>query len=157
MEIIISIGVIITALVAAVALISYSVYSIGISKSRITAMGLAQDGLEIVRNIRDNNWLNYKRKVSNWRDELNAGVYRVQFDTNNLLSYSSTTPLKIDSNGFYQYPNGNNTFFYRKVTLEYIGDNQIKLTCEVTWQQYGRNNSVKAETRLYNWLEEPET
>ena len=155
MEIIISIGVILTALVASVALISSSISSTRLSRSRITAQGLAQEGLEIVRNIRDNNWLIFKRKVTDWRDGLQAGDWRVQYNVNNLLSFA-TQPLKLDTDGFYKYNSGTDTPFYRKITLEYIGDNQIKATSEITWQEYGRNNSLKVETRLYNWLEEPE-
>lgn len=155
MEIIISIGVILTALVASVALISSSISSTRLSRSRITAQGLAQEGLEIVRNIRDNNWLIFKRKVTDWRDGLQAGDWRVQYSVNNLLSFASL-PLKTNTSGFYQYDIGTDTLFYRKITLEYIGDNQIKATSEITWQEYGRNNSLKVETRLYNWLEEPE-
>lgn len=161
MEIIIAIGVIITALVASVNLISYSISSTRLSRSRITAQGLAQEGLEIVRNIRDNNWLSYKRKVSNWRDELLMGDRRVEYDKSQLLPYNTDTLMR-DSNGFYFYQDQGvrtgsvTTPFQRRINIEYIDDNQIKITSEITWQEYGRNNSLKVETRLYNWLEEPE-
>lgn len=154
MEVVIAIAVIVTALVASVALVSYSVSSTKLSRSRITAQGLAQEGLEIVRNFRDNNWLVFKRKASDWRDGLQAGDWRAQYNVNNLLSFASL-PLKIDTNGFYQYDNGTDTPFYRKITLESIGNNQIKAISEITWQEYGKSNSLKVETRLYNWLEEP--
>ena len=66
--------------------------------------------------------------------------------------------LKVDSNGFYQYDTGTDTPFFRKITLDYMGTtNQLKITSEVTWNENGRQNSVKAELMLYNWLEEPET
>jgi len=156
MEIIVAIAVIVTALIGSVALISFSVSSTRASRSGIIAEGLTQEGLEIVRNIRDNNWLNFKRKASDWRDDLGEGEYRVQYNVGNLLFFDSLA-LKMDSNGFYQYDTGTDTQFFRKITLDYMGtDNQIKATSEVTWTESSRQNSIKAELILYNWLEEPE-
>lgn len=153
MEVIIAIGVVTTALAVSIALISFSISGIRIGKSKIIAAGLTQEGIEIVRNIRDSNWLSYKRSPGNWRDDLGVGDYRVQYDKLTLLSFSNT-PLKIDTSGVYQYDNGSNTPFYRKITIEHIGNNQIKVLAEITWKEKGRSYSIKAEDRLYNWLEE---
>ena len=153
MEVLISVAVIITALVGVLSLITIGVSSIRINRSKIIAANLAEEGLEIVKNIRDNNWLNYKRKASDWRDGLAAGNYRVQYNTENLLAYGAV-PLKLDSNGFYQYSTGTNTPFYRKISIEHIGDYQIKTNVEITWQESGRNNKITAEARFYNWLKE---
>lgn len=157
-EIIIAIGIITTALVVSIALISFSVSGIRIGKSKIIAAGLSQEGIEIVRNIRDSNWVGptYKRKASNWRDGLGQDNWRVQYNRAGLLAFANT-PLRIDSNGFYQYDSGSSTPFYRKITISYIGNNQIRIVSEITWQERGKNYSIKAEDLLYNWLEEPET
>ena len=160
-EIIVAIGVIISVFIGSIALISFTISSTRVARSKTMAIGLAQEGLEIVRNIRDNNWLNYKRKVSNWRDGLSFGDWRVQYNNPALISFVNA-PLQINTSGFYGYngiagfSGGTDTPFSRKITLEYIGNNQLKVISEVTWQERGINNSVKAETRLYNWLEEPE-
>ena len=155
MEVIVALGVIIAALVGVMTLVTFSVSSIRVTKSRIIASNLAQEGLEIVRNIRDNNWLNYKRSAGNWRDGLAPGNYLVQFDTENLLVFSVTL-LKINSAGRYQYNSGSGTPFYRKISIEHIDNNQIKVVSQIDWQENGKNHLVKAETRFYNWLEEPE-
>lgn len=152
-EVIIAIAVITAALMSSMALITFSVSSIRVSKSKIIATNLAQEGLEIVRNIRDSNWLSYKRSPENWRDGLGVGDYRVQYNQLGLLSFSST-PLRRNSSSFYQYDSGNNTPFYRKIVIEHIGNNQIKTVAEITWQERGRNQSIQVEDRLYNWLEE---
>lgn len=153
MELVVAIAVIVIALTTSIALISFSVSSISTGKYRISATILAQEGLEIVRNIRDSNWLKYKRAVDNWRDDLGEGDWRVQYDQVNLLGFSSA-PLRINVNGFYQYDTGDNTLFERKITIEHIDSNQIKVVSEVTWQEKGRSHVVAAEDRLYNWLEE---
>lgn len=153
LEVIIAVTIIAVGLIAIVALVNLSVSGIRVNKSRIIASNLAQEGLEIVRNIRDNNWLSYKRGLTNWKDGLAAGDYRVQYDSEALLAFSSI-PLQIDSNGFYQYGGGTNTLFYRKITIQNIDDNQFRAVCEITWQENGRDNTLSAETRFYNWLKE---
>ncbi len=152
MEVIIAIGVIVTTLITLIALISSVVSGLKPAKFKLTATSLAQEGLEIVRNIRDSNWLSYKRVPENWRDGLAAGDYRAQYDELTLFSWADL-PLKIDSNGFYQYNSGSNTPFKRKITIGHIGDNQIKAVSEVTWQEKGKSYTIEAESRLYNWLE----
>jgi type II secretory pathway pseudopilin PulG len=152
MEIIVAMGVIISVLTSALVLITLTINSTKTSRLRIIAISLSQEGLEIVRNIRDNNWLAGRRTVLNWRQGLGPGDYRVQYDSSGLLAFS-TTPLRMN-NGFYQYDSGSNTLFYRKITIEHIGNNQIRVISEVSWNERGRNQVISAETRLYNWLEE---
>jgi len=154
MEVIVAVAIIITALISSLALITSSISSIRENKSKIIATGLAQEGLEVVRNIRDNNWLIYKRKANDWRDGLSAGNYRVQFNQESLLSFSSV-PLKINTiDGRYQYSNGNNTIYYRKITIQDIDIDQFKVVAEISWREAGRDSLVSAETRFYNWLKE---
>jgi len=153
MEVIIAIAIILAALITLTNLISSSVAGIRPGKSKIIATNLAQEGLELVRNIRDNNWLAYKRESDNWDDGLGAGDYRAQYDVGSLLSFVSV-PLKIDSNGFYQYDIGSNTVFYRKITITQTEDSWIGVLSEVTWQEKGRSYNIGARTNLYNWLEQ---
>ena len=156
MEVIISVAIIVSALVVSIVLVSYSVSGTTASKTKIIATNLTQEGLEIVRNIRDNNWLVGKTGPddgqTDWRDGLGEGQWRVQYDQQNLLSYSSAM-LRKNSNGFYQYSSGSNTGFRRIITIEYdpVDDNKMKVICEVTWQEKGISRSVLVETQLYNW------
>lgn len=153
MEIIVAVAVIAIALGASIALISFSVSGIITGKSKIIATNLAQEGLEIVRNIRDSNWVSYKRSPDNWREGLGQGNWRVQYNRTELL-YAASTPLRVNSAGFYQYDQGTDSLFYRRINIQHIGDNQIKVTAQITWQEKGRSQSIVVEDRLYNWLEE---
>ena len=164
MEVIISVAVIITALVASIALLSFSISGISTNKSKIIAVSLAQEGLEIVRNTRDSNWFFGNTGPddgtgTDWREGLgetgdisdpNPSFHTVQYDE---LTFSSDNPkLYIDANGFYTHNETSVvTSFERKIYIEYIDNNQIKVTCEVRWQEKGREQSIIAETRLYNW------
>jgi type II secretory pathway pseudopilin PulG len=152
-EVLISLTVIIFALVGVISLSAISISSIRLNKSKIIAANLTQEGLEIVKNIRDNNWLNYRRQAGNWLDGLTSGNYRVQYNQEALLAFSDL-PLKTDSNGFYQYDVGIDTKFRRKITIQKINDDQIKVLIEVNWQEAGRSNLISAEARFYNWLKE---
>lgn len=152
-EVIIAISIIVVGIISCISLISSSVSGATTGKSKIIAAGLAQEGVEIVRNIRDNNWANYKRTIDTWRDGLSEGDWLVQYNNQSLIPYSNMQ-LKKNLNGLYQYVIGANTGFYRKINISYIGNNQIKVLSEVTWQEKGKNQSIQIENRLYNWLQE---
>lgn len=152
MEIIVVIGVIISVLTSTMVLISMTVNSTKASRLKITAISLSQEGLEIVRNIRDNNWLADRRNIANWRFGLAPGDYRVQYDSLSLISFASVSLSLI--NGYYQYGAGISTPFYRRITLEHLNDNQLRVVSEVSWEEKERRQEISAETRLYNWLEE---
>lgn len=116
---------------------------------RLTATYLAQEGMEIVRNIRDTNWLNMdfcaatpsdSRCTPNlpaWVDGLGSCTngceadYRTgtgQQDSSSVMTQwtSSGRYLKINlppnGSGFYNYTSGAQTKFKRKITIASITD-----------------------------------
>jgi len=151
MEIIISVAIITTVIVASISLISSSVSAIRSNQNKIIAVHLAQEGIEIVKNIRDTNWILFKRGELNWRDGLDEGDYMVQYNETQ-LSVFDDVPLKINQDNIYQYDNGSNTFFHRKISITHIANEQIKIIAKITWQEKGKNKSIELEDRLYNWL-----
>jgi len=135
------------------------------SKDRLVASYLAQEGMEIIRNIRDTNWL--EPPTNYWDEGLNyprdctccySGCevdYTAPTVLDPALSYSNQY-LKIDSNGFYSYSPGTDTKFKRKITitapatLECPLDNCLLVKVSVTWL----GGKVEALENLYNWQEE---
>lgn len=111
---------------------------------RFVASRLAQEGIELVSNIRDTNWI----KITDWDNGLTDGDYQVQYDKDALLTYSDT-PLKIDTNGFYNYDSGSSTRFTRKVTITHINPDEIKVKVQIAWP--GRSSPLEVEEHLYNW------
>ena len=143
-EILIAITVITVGVVGSYAAIT-RVASITFSNSfRFVASRLAQEGIELVSNIRDTNWI----KKTDWDNGLADNDYRVQYDENSLLAYSDA-PLKINSNGFYNYDSGSPSKFARKVTISHINSDEIKVKVEITWS--GRGSPLEVEEHLYNW------
>lgn len=114
---------------------------------RLVASYLAQEGVEVVRNIRDENWINGEE---DWREGLAIGSWQAQYNSNTLSVYSGS-PLQLTPEGFYNYGTGEETIFTRELTITHPSDNSIKLMVEVSWP-YDKGNPVQVETFLYNWF-----
>ena len=90
------------------------------SSDRFIGAYLAQEGMEIIRNIRDTNWL----QEVDWYDGLAVcedlgceADYTTFKDSGHLLSVWADNYLRIDSDGFYNYENGDITKFRRKILI----------------------------------------
>ncbi|MBU2539798.1 hypothetical protein KJ786_01390 [Patescibacteria group bacterium] len=128
--------------------------------SRLTAAYLAQEGMEIIRNIRDTNWL----KEVSWSDLID-GVpcssgcevdYRTeQGDTSTLFSWgTSGNYLKLDENNYYSYsihPLAIATKFKRKIITTHLNDNTLGVSVLVQWEDRGKPYEFLVEGYLYNW------
>jgi len=120
-----------------------------INKNNLIASQLAQEGLELVRNIRDTNWT---IEGSNWDTGLSAGTFKIDFDDNALQASSmEDAKLYIDGSGRYQHSILTATNFNRLITISNMNPDNFTITCEVQWRE--RNNTFKyiAETVLYDW------
>jgi len=131
----------------AYALISQTISSAIISSQKLIASYLVQEGIEIIRNIRDTNWL----EGTSWNDGLPSGDWEVDYKTQNLTQGYAGRYLNIDSNGFYSYSPGSPTKFKRKITILPEGSDILKVIVEVEWQERGRTHRIKAQENLYNW------
>ena len=114
---------------------------------QLVASYLAQEGIETVRNIRDQNWID---GAEGWRDGLDAGDWRIQYDSTALIA-DNDTPLLLAENDFYGYDSGEATVFKRKITISHLSDDSLKVIAEVSWP-YGQKRSIQAEKILYNWF-----
>ena len=129
------------------------VYS-SLSNSNFTAAYLAKEGIEIVRNIRDSNWV----QEVDWRNGLipptadcTAGC---EVDYNDSALSLWTDPgryLRIEPAGFYNYDSGSNTKYKRKITIEALADGSLRVTSAVFWSEKGQQKSITAQDILYEW------
>lgn len=119
---------------------------------RLTASYLAQEGDEIVRNIRDTNWLAMDAETIlnpahyttiTWLDGLGADSNcaatgcKADYADMTLLPWENNINdfLSINSAGFYNYGDGALTKFKRKLKITPITDYVVKVTVEVSWTQ----------------------
>ena len=124
---------------------------------RFTASRLAQEGMELVSNTRDTNWLN----GNDWDSRLincASGCeidYTYDYNDGNFSPYTDPGRyLQIDSDGFYNYGDGDDSRFKRKIIITPVGvgTNELKVKVEVTWSRLGSETGVlEVEEHLYNW------
>ena len=123
---------------------------------QLEASYLAQEGMEIVRNIRDANLLSlHKGNGGIWTDGLTGCETGCQVDyTQNSLSTYQDTFLQFSS-GLYSYTASTDSIFKRKITVILTGGDALEVLVEVLWEERGRSHTVRAATELYNWLPAP--
>lgn len=134
-------------------LISSFFNPLSFTSNRLVAAYLAQEGIEIIRNIRDTNLL----EEENWDNGLISGNWEVDYTEIQQLKYCShpceshnLSYLKIDDNGFYSYREGTQSKFKRLINLQKSGDIlEVKVT--VFWQEKGRSYQLTAQENFYNW------
>lgn len=119
---------------------------------------LAQEGMEVAKNIRDNNTLSDLR----WSEGLVDCASGCQLDyktgtlvetpANALKSYTGD-PLNLNEGGFYSYDQGTATKFKRKITVTqpFVGNDDIlKVIVLVAWDYNGKPFSFETIGYLYN-------
>lgn len=123
-EVVISVFVITVGLLAIIKLITGSMtYSI-LSRDQIIASQLAQEGIELVRNVRDNNAFNSESRT--WMDSLgNNANACVEYDMNTQHPVDftcSTNQLFYDPATYtYSHDNGDEaTRFYRQLVIQEV-------------------------------------
>ena len=141
-ETVVALAIIVGALVGPVSLIVRGIYDFSYSKNKIIGINLAQEGLELVRLIRENNELCLANGAAprNWKTDydgsgnLMTGVSRPIDATsfinlscgtitisNPTMTGSCNSPLLIDANGNYGYIIGSPTPFSRCIDINSPG------------------------------------
>ena len=156
-EVIVGIYIILISLAGSLTLITYVLANSSASVNRVIAANLAQEGLEVMRNMRDltsdvggqmgwNYWFTCNCGPSD-------GDWRVQYNDTAGLSCDWDRFLLFDySSGLYQYQTGEETPFKRKIHVQRLASGvEAIVTAEVFWTEKDRNYSVKADSRLWNW------
>lgn len=118
-------------------------------QNNLIAANLAQEGIEVVRAIRDASWM----KDEVFDQNLPNGDYLVSWDSHALIPYNPSTFLKRNNNSVYSHTAGNDTFFKRRINISRIGtcDCELKIISEVTWLEKRINRTIAIESHLFNW------
>lgn len=151
-EVLLSVFIITVAVLGLYNGINYSYNSIEKAKEKFIAAYLAEEGIELAKNVRDSNFV---KNNDDWLDGLRECVFiygcRMDYDDVDLIANSSTqekTPLLIDDDGFYNYSTGTQTIFSRKIVMTTTDDpDKIKISVTV----YYDDQDFLLEQYLYNW------
>jgi prepilin-type N-terminal cleavage/methylation domain-containing protein len=94
LEVIVAVFIMAVGLVGILTLANVSLRGSSVSKMKLIASGLAQEGIEVVRDIRRSN-----TEWDDWYALISDDDYRVQYDTTGLTTLYSDTYLKMNANG----------------------------------------------------------
>lgn len=111
----------------------------------IIATNLAQEGIEIVRNIRDNNWKATPPKTAFDIPSFVANGNDYCFGYGGGIGHGCSA-LRIDANNFYGYGAGTETKFFRTIEIAGAGDSRT-IKSRVTWD----GKSIEMTDILYAW------
>lgn len=156
-ETLVALTILSVAIVPAYALSTSSVDIAFSIRNNMTAANLAQEGVEVVRAMRDANWFNslpFDTGLTGC-----ASGCRIQWDSTAVIPIGSNPVLSINSTtGVYFYPGVGlgvpSSIFRRVITITpdiSIPSKKIKIESDVTWTERGRSKSVKVESHLFNW------
>jgi len=167
LEILIAIFILAVVTTGSFILIRQSVASVSQAQSKLIAAYLAQEGIEIVKNIRDTNWLTPGNTRDDWDEGINIGSdYQLDYqslefpDAN--CSLGAENYLRYDGN-FYNCSSASgtnlNTKFKRKISTSYKGfefsqaynDSVIRVISTVEWEERGTTKSIEVVGHLFNW------
>ena len=128
--------------------ISSNVNSSFFLRDSLIASNLAQEGIEIARNIRDRDWF----LGNSFGTSLPSGSWRVQWNSNSLLSLSGNPYLKKDPvTKVFSYDSGTDNVFKRTVNISIVSANEIRVISTVNWNFKADPKTINAETHLFNW------
>ncbi len=157
LEVLAVISIVTIGLVGLISLINQNIHVNYINKSKIIAIGLAQEGIELVRKVRDDNWLEgnaWDKYISPTDTE---GTFAIASSTNIFIDKNcnnitdSECRLRKTSNGFYNHTSGTNTQFYRLITVKEPNNYELIVMSKVQWRTANGFHNVVAEEHLYNW------
>ncbi len=149
-EVIVALGIISLVSVGAMFAITLSLNSAVRIQNNLISANLAQEGLEVIRGIRDRDW----HLGNAFGASLANGTYIVDWNSQSLIAFSDIF-LKKDSNGLYNYTSGQGTIFKRKIVVKNSGQNPATIEkvakVEISWHEKSGPKLIQAELRLFNW------
>lgn len=150
MEILVTIFLFGLAFTATTFILTTNIRSATALQNNFIASGLAQEGVEVIRNIRDRDWFLGVAFGASVPD----GSWRVQWDSQALIVLGSNPNLKRDTgSGIFSYDAGSDTIFKRTIEIDTpVANVEKKIVVNVTWvERGGASKSISAEEHLFNW------
>lgn len=133
-------------------------------KDNLVASYLCEEGIEIIKNIRDTNWVSGATSwklglVSSQGMDCTAGCEAdFDFSDGKLSAWTTGNYLYLDNSsggtGLYRYISSPDvgdvkTDFQRKIVITEVGDDELDITVTVYWEDQTKSMVVKEN--IYNW------
>lgn len=162
-ETLIAIGVIVVGLVGVMALVVGAIAAGRISKEVVTATNLGREGIEVVREIRDSNWM----QEEGWTKGIIGGgdvrYARASFDPKeNQWKLESTTTTDLFDNEYKLYfsdyynhdQQGDETSYFRMIEIQkdIAEPDELVIKTYVGWVKQGKQKEIVLENVFSDWL-----
>lgn len=152
-ETIIAALIVVTALVGIISLLFYSYSAGGEANQYILAISLAREGIEVIRGIRESNWL----ALRNWNDNLAEGTYIANYDSTSLTNTTGGSTIQTCTNCYLCLIDGryvhclSESSYKRMLRIENISSDEILVSSEVLWWTKTGERTIKLQQILTNW------
>lgn len=149
-ETILAIAVIALIIVAAAQLTQSSLRVGRDTMNKFIAYHLAEEGLEIVRNLRDGNWLQNKT----WRTNLNDGFYEIHENESALAGAPWKLQKLSDENSASELILSETEHFKRVIKIETI-EKTMKVKSKVIYNLSGKEKTAVLSAEFTDWKKGP--
>lgn len=163
-ETLVAIGILVLAVMGTFSAAQMGITTSTYSKNQVIAFYLAQDGVEFIRNLRDNNGLQGQPWLTGISSNSSDPCY---FGNICIVDPTAISPnptiikcsggngscpfLKQDSNGIYGYVSGEDTIFKREIQLTRINDNEISILVSVIWKKGLVDRTFRIRENIFDW------
>jgi len=147
LEVFVSLTILTVAVLGLFILAKQTISFLPLSEQRLIASYLAQEGVEIVRNLRDVNRL----KGVSWDLGLTGYAAGGEADYSSASLVAWTGRYLRNSGAFYGYAGATLTPYQRKISLTPNGSQILMVNVEILWQERGRSHTLSVREDLYNW------
>ncbi len=163
-ETLVAISVLLLSLAGPLSIAAAALKSANYARDEVTAYYLAQEGIEYVRAIRDQNYLS-GNTGSLWLNGINGVAGDSCINTNCTVDIPSFTheacggaclPLKISESGnLYNTTAGDSSIYTRSLTMTRIDDldEEAIVTVTMTWSSHNLSRSFQISEHIFNWLQ----
>lgn len=176
-ETLVAVSIFTLSVLAMISVLGEGISDTGYARKKITAIYLAQEGIETIRNMRDtyvlyssggSGWPQFRNKLITGGaqcDQPNGCYFDDQAlnftDPNQPITNIAVNPcgsncpqLLFNSvNGEYNYTTGSNSGFIREIHANTVSGDEMEISVTVFWTQESGTYSVTLSENLYNWVE----
>lgn len=150
-EIIIILFIISMGMLGVLSLIIQNIQAQTYNKNNLIAYQLAQEGVELIRMVRDSNWRN-GRAFTNGLPRENLLMDFEDAEPHAVSESAQGYLLRLGDDGFYRHDSADpSSGFSRLITLSALDGDSLQVDVKITWQERGRQANYDLQTILYNW------
>lgn len=153
-ETLVAITILLVALAGPLTIAQRGLTSALFARDQITAFYLAQEAVEYVRNVRDENIL----QGQNWLQGLNlcrnGSPCYIDVPNDQVSNCGGGTCPRIkfdESTGFYEYQDGTDSRFTRTVEITTVNSNEVAVEVTIDWRSGTISNDFSIRENLLNW------